>query len=87
MGGMPGMGGMEPPNVVRLTEEEMASVNRLVDLGFDQQQAAQAFLACDRNEQLAANFLLEGGFGEDGGDFGGQGDFGQGGDDHDMYDD
>lgn len=55
MGGMPGIGGAggEPGGqqggIIRLTEEEMASVNRLVALGFDQQQAAQAFLACDKN--------------------------------------
>ena len=83
MGGMPGgmpggaAGGL-PGNlptgahVVRLTEDEMAAVNRLMELGFTQQQAAQAFLACDRNEQLAANFLFEGGDdmddGYDGGD-------------------
>jgi UV excision repair protein RAD23 len=35
-------------------------------LGFSQQQAAQAFIACDRNETLAANFLFEnGGFDDD----------------------
>lgn len=69
MGGMPGGGGVPGgqggvptgAHVVRLTEDEMAAVNRLMELGFSQQQAAQAFLACDRNEQLAANFLFEGG--------------------------
>lgn len=69
MSGMPGAGaasggtGGVPTgaHVVRLTEDEMAAVNRLMELGFSQQQAAQAFLACDRNEQLAANFLFEGG--------------------------
>lgn len=67
-GGMGGAGaGADAGNVVRLTEEEMASVNRLMELGFSQQQAAQAFLACDRNEALAANLLLEGGW-ADGGD-------------------
>lgn len=45
-GGVPGAGGVPTgAHVVRLTEEEMASVNRLMELGFTQQQAAQAFLA------------------------------------------
>lgn len=79
-GGMPG--GADPPGVIRLTEEEMAAVNRLVALGFSQQQAAQAYLACDKNEALAANLLLEGGWGDDDGDMGGF-DGGDGGDD--MY--
>lgn len=76
-GGMPGMGGAdgEVGNVVRLTEEELASVNRLMELGFSQQEAAQAFLACDKNEALAANLLLEGGW-ADGSDEGGYEDFG-----------
>jgi len=47
------------PAVIRLTEEETAAVNRLVDLGFDRQMAAQAYLAFDKNEQAAANFLFE----------------------------
>lgn len=64
---MGGAGDGNAGNVVRLTEEEMTSVNRLMELGFTQQQAAQAFLACDRNEALAANLLLEGGW-ADGGD-------------------
>lgn len=47
-------------HVVSLTQEEMDSVNRLMELGFSQQDAAAAFLACDKNEALAANLLLEG---------------------------
>eukprot|EP00604_Paraphysomonas_vestita_P004208 CAMPEP_0174822420 /NCGR_PEP_ID=MMETSP1107-20130205/15624_1 /TAXON_ID=36770 /ORGANISM="Paraphysomonas vestita, Strain GFlagA" /LENGTH=323 /DNA_ID=CAMNT_0016041253 /DNA_START=180 /DNA_END=1148 /DNA_ORIENTATION=+ len=46
-------------HVVSLTQEEMNSVNRLMELGFSQQDAAAAFLACDKNEALAANLLLE----------------------------
>lgn len=62
MGGAPGglPGGIPPgAHVVRLTEEEGAAVQRLQNmLGVSRQQAAEAYLACDKNEQLAANFLL-----------------------------
>jgi len=76
------------PQIVRLTEEEMAAVNRLAEMGFDHTEAVQAFLACDKNEALAANFLMDsaasgdGFFGDDnvGGGNGGNDD----GDD--MYD-
>lgn len=89
-GGMGGMGGAPAPNVIRLTENEMVSVNNLVALGFTQQQAAQAFLACDRDEGLAANLLFDGFFDDGGaGGYGGGGLGPGGGHDHgpddDMY--
>jgi len=89
-GGMMGGGGGGGPQVLRLTEEEMAAVNRLADMGFDRTEAAQAYLACDKNEALAANLLMDsmdsGGFG--GGFGGGSGDGGNnnGNDGDDMYD-
>jgi UV excision repair protein RAD23 len=81
-----GAGG-PPPGTITLTHEEMESVNRLMALGFSQQQAAQAFIACDRNENLAANFLFENGWGDDAGDFGDAGHEHEGDDGHDddMY--
>ncbi|KAL7556948.1 hypothetical protein ACA910_005297 [Epithemia clementina (nom. ined.)] len=84
MGGVDGSGGggMGAPQVLRLTDDEMAAVDRLTEMGFDRAEAAQAFLACDKNEALAANLLMDS-MGEDGGFFAGGG----GGDnDEDMYD-
>ena len=87
MGGGAGRGGMGGAQVLRLSEEEMAAVDRLTEMGFDRSEAAQAYLACDKNEALAANLLMDGGFGG----FGGMdGDDDIGGDDYggddDMYD-
>jgi UV excision repair protein RAD23 len=87
-GGGPGLG----PQVLRLTEEEMAAVERLTEMGFDRAEAAQAFLACDKNEALAANLLMDsmadgGGFGFGGDDNDGNNGGGNGDDDgDDMYD-
>jgi UV excision repair protein RAD23 len=93
LGGMMGMGGSggggggaAGAQVLRLSEEEMAAVNRLTEMGFDRAAAAQAYLACDKNEALAANLLMDGGFADfgddDDGDMGGGGMDG----DDDMYD-
>ncbi len=90
--GAGGAGGAPPgAQVVRLTEEEMAAVDRLADMGFDRTEAAQAYLACDKNEALAANLLMDGGWGDAGfGGGGGGGPSGGGNDDgndgdEDMY--
>ena len=42
-----------------LPEEDEAAVQRLAALGFAREQAAEAYLACERNEMLAANFLMD----------------------------
>ncbi|KAH8295463.1 hypothetical protein KR018_011443 [Drosophila ironensis] len=41
-----------------LTEEERAAVQRLVSLGFRRDIAVQAYLACDKDEELAADILF-----------------------------
>jgi len=60
-GGGGGAGGGQGPTVIQLTEDERAAVDRLTALGFDRNMAAQAYLACDKNEELAANFLFDSG--------------------------
>ena len=61
----------------------MAAVDRLTEMGFDRSEAAQAFLACDKNEALAANLLMDSM--ANGGFFGGDDD-NNGGNDNDADD-
>merc|ERR1719231_254103 len=71
-GGMPG--GVPPgANVVQLTQEEAEAIERLTGMGFDKDDAVQAFLACDKNEMMAANLLMDD-FSGGGGGFGGGGE-------------
>jgi UV excision repair protein RAD23 len=61
-GGQPGHGGQQlPPGSISVTPAEMESINNLVQLGFTKERAAEAFFACDKNEEMAANFLFEAG--------------------------
>ncbi|GAW11089.1 hypothetical protein ANO14919_004280 [Xylariales sp. No.14919] len=50
-----------PPGAqaISVTEEERDAIERLCRLGFDRDAAIQAYFACDKNEELAANFLFD----------------------------
>ncbi|ORX93425.1 UV excision repair protein Rad23 [Basidiobolus meristosporus CBS 931.73] len=47
---------------IHISQQEKEAIDRLVALGFDRETATEAYFACDKNEELAANYLFDSGF-------------------------
>jgi len=44
---------------IQVTQEEKQSIDNLERLGFPRNKAIEAFFICDKNEELAANYLFD----------------------------
>ena len=58
--GLAGGGGGEGAQI-EISEEDNAAIERLAALGFPFEHAAEAFFACEKNEEMAANYLFDSG--------------------------
>lgn len=48
-----------PEEQVEISQSEQSDVKELCELGFDEDDVLEAYLACDKNKELAASYLFE----------------------------
>ncbi|CAN7116902.1 unnamed protein product [Brassica rapa subsp. narinosa] len=51
--------GMPQPQAIQVTPEERDAIERLEAMGFERALVLEVFFACNKNEELAANYLLD----------------------------
>nr|XP_004233496.1 ubiquitin receptor RAD23c isoform X3 [Solanum lycopersicum] len=58
-GNVPGQPAGAIPQAVTVTPEEREAIERLEAMGFDRALVLQVYFACNKNEEMAANYLLD----------------------------
>ncbi|CAD8124930.1 unnamed protein product [Paramecium sonneborni] len=48
-----------PPGAIQLTQQEFKDVETIMGLGFTKQDSLEGYLACDKNVEMAINYLFE----------------------------
>ena len=48
-----------PSNGIEVTEEENADIEDIISMGFSKEDSIEAYFTCDKNKEMAINYLFE----------------------------